>query len=46
MRDITERKQAENALQVSEKKLGQLAEGTEVILWEFDIVSNRWTIVN
>jgi len=44
--DITERKQAENDLQESEKKLRQLAEGTEVILWEFDIVSNRWTIVN
>ncbi len=44
--DITERKQAENDLQESEKKLRQLAEGTEVILWEFDIVSNRWTYVS
>ena len=43
--DITERKQAEKALQESEKKFRDLAEGTDAILWELDIEKNQWSYV-
>ena len=44
--DITERRKAEEALHHSEEKYRQLAEGTDAILWEYDIASDRWTYVS
>ncbi len=40
-----ERYLTEEALRQSEEKYRQLAEGTEAILWEYHIPSDRWTYV-
>lgn len=45
VQDITQRRQAEENLRESEKKFRELAEGTEAILWEFDLRSDRWNYV-
>jgi PAS domain S-box-containing protein len=43
--DVTERKQAEEALRESKARYQQLAESAEAILWEYDVEADRWTYV-
>lgn len=43
--DITERKEAEIRLKEKEEQIRQIAESTEAILWEYDIIKDRWTYV-
>ncbi len=39
---IQERRRAGEAMSESEEQYRQLAENTEAILWEYDVLSNRW----
>jgi PAS domain S-box-containing protein len=43
--DITERKQAELRLVEKEDQIRQIAESTDAVLWEYDIIIDRWTYV-
>lgn len=43
--DITGHKITEDLLKKSEEKYRLLAEGTDAILWEYDILSDKWTYV-
>lgn len=42
---LQEHRRVEAALRRNEEKYRQLAEGTEAILWEFDLVADRWVYV-
>jgi PAS domain S-box-containing protein len=43
--DITEHKRVAEALQKSEDQYRRLAESAEAILWEYDVLEDRWTYV-
>ncbi|AEH60271.1 signal transduction histidine kinase [Methanosalsum zhilinae DSM 4017] len=43
--NITDRKIAEEKLKASEEKYKKLAESTDAILWEYDLLQDRWTYV-
>jgi PAS domain S-box-containing protein len=43
--DIADRQKMDEALRASEEKYRELAESTEAIMWEFDILTDRWTYV-
>lgn len=45
IRDISKRIQREEQLTASEQKYKLLAEGTDAVLWEYDILSDKWTYV-
>ncbi len=42
---LKEKQQVENQLKKSEEKFRQLAETTEAIFWEYDIVHDRWSYI-
>ena len=44
-RDITEQRENADRLAASEKKYRDLAESVGAVLWEYDILSDRWTYV-
>jgi PAS domain S-box-containing protein len=44
-RDITEQREHANRLSASEKKYRDLAESVGAVLWEYDILSDRWSYV-
>jgi len=46
LRDITIHKEASGALMHSEEKYRKLAESTKAVLWEFDLVEDRWTYIS
>ena len=43
--DVTEHKVSAELLKKSEEKYRLLAEGTDAVLWEYDILSDKWTYV-
>jgi PAS domain S-box-containing protein len=43
--DITAHKRMEEALQKSEEQYRRLAESAEAVLWEYDVLEDRWTYV-
>lgn len=45
-KDITESRNAENALKQSEEKYRNLTERIEVVLWEYDIIDDKWVHVS
>ncbi|MCF7948605.1 MAG: PAS domain S-box protein [Spirochaetia bacterium] len=44
-REISEQRENANRLAASEKKYRDLAESVGAVLWEYDILSDRWTYV-
>ena len=44
--DITEQKNIEKELQISEKKYKDLSETVNAITWEYDLISDKWNYVS